>query len=303
MVSIARKNKPGANHTLKSYTGRFAPSPTGDLHFGSLVAAVGSYAQALVHQGRWLLRIEDIDPAREVPGAAQRQIEDLGRFGLISPAAVEFQSRRRARHEQVIDDWLKRGLAFECGCSRSDLPDSGIYPGTCRNGLPTGRSARSVRFRVPDREIEFHDAIHGRQRENLSQSTGDFVIRRADGLIAYQLAVVVDDVDDGITEVVRGADLLSSTARQIVLWQALQATPPMWVHLPLIVDATGHKLSKSTDADPVRSQPALQALKRALGVLGHKVPDSVDTVSGVWDWVRGHWCIDNVGEGPVRLDG
>ena len=302
MVSIARKNKPGADDTPKPYAGRFAPSPTGDLHFGSLVAAVGSYAQALVHQGRWLLRIEDIDPAREVPGAAQQQIEDLNRFGLISPAPVEFQSRRRARHEQVIDDWLKRGMAFECGCSRSDLPDSGIYPGTCRDGLPPGRSARSIRFRVPDRVIEFQDAIHGHQRENLSQTTGDFVIRRADDLIAYQLAVVVDDVDDGITEIVRGADLLGSTARQIVLWQALQATPPEWVHLPLIVDATGHKLSKSTDADPVRSQPTLQSLKLALKVLGHEVPDPVDTISGVWDWVRAHWCIENVSGGSIRVD-
>ncbi|MEM7053169.1 MAG: tRNA glutamyl-Q(34) synthetase GluQRS, partial [Pseudomonadota bacterium] len=234
-----------------NYCGRFAPSPTGDLHFGSLVAAVGSYAQALVNQGQWLLRIEDIDPARERKGAAKRQIEDLNRFGLTGTNTVDYQSRHRQRHEQVIEDWLGRGLAFECGCSRSELPASGIYPGTCRNGLPPGKHARSIRFRVPDREIEFYDAIHGRQHENLVETSGDFVIRRADGLIAYQLAVVVDDADDGITEVVRGADLLNSTARQILLWRTLGIQPPKWVHVPLIVDASGQKLSKSSRADPV----------------------------------------------------
>ncbi len=286
-----------------TYVGRFAPSPTGDLHLGSLLAAVGSYAQALLHDGRWLIRIEDIDPARQVPGAVDRQINDLKRFGMVSAEPVILQSQSRARHDAVIDDLMVRGLAFNCGCSRADLPASGIYPGTCRNGVPAGKDARSIRFRVPDDPIQFNDAVFGQRIEQLSDTVGDFVIRRADGLVAYQLAVVVDDIDQGVTEVVRGADLLGSTARQIALWQALGAEPPSWLHLPLVVDQDQQKLGKSTDADPVHAQPPLQTLKTVLHMLGQQPPEALHSIDAVWQWVRGHWQTRRIPSQPIPSPG
>jgi glutamyl-Q tRNA(Asp) synthetase len=188
--------------------GRFAPSPTGDLHFGSLVAAVGSYLEARSVGGKWLLRIEDLDPPREVPGSASRIIADLEKLGLIPDGPILYQSSRLAAYREVVEQLLDKGLAYPCGCSRKDLSGS-VYPGTCRNGLAPGRKPRATRFRVEAGECAFYDRLQGWVSEKLASSVGDFVIRRADGLFAYQLAVVVDDHYQGVTQVVRGADLLA----------------------------------------------------------------------------------------------
>jgi glutamyl-Q tRNA(Asp) synthetase len=283
------------------YCGRFAPSPTGDLHFGSLVAAVGSYARARSLGGRWLLRIEDLDPPREVTGAAQRQLDAMRRFGLLADGPVRYQSRSDAAHRRILAGLLESGAAFPCACTRRDLRPDGRYPGTCRKGIPEGRRARSVRLRVTDEDIGFVDGVQGYCRQNPARQTGDFVIRRADGLIAYQLAVVVDDLADGITEVVRGADLFESTARQIHLHRCLGQPPPAYAHLPVIVDANGRKLSKSEGDDPVARLAPGEALRLALRALGHEPPAGCRSLDAQWQWAISHWRMKRVPRGPVAM--
>jgi len=242
-------------------TGRFAPSPTGPLHLGSLVAAVGSYLFARRAGGRWLVRIEDIDTPRVVPGSAEEILAALRRYGLQWEGDVVWQSRRTALYERALATLRERGLVYDCACSRAELQRAAsaplgrepVYPGTCRNGLPPGRVARAIRFRAPDEVIAFDDLLRGRVEENVVRETGDFVVRRADGLFAYQLAVVVDDEEQGVTQVVRGADLLSSTARQIALQRALGYRTPEYAHLPLVVNADGAKLGKRDAALPLPS--------------------------------------------------
>ena len=286
----------------KPYIGRFAPSPTGPLHFGSLVAAVGSWLQARAHDGQWLIRIEDIDPPRVVPGAAEEQVETLASFGLHSDGPVQFQSEFDTRHQAALETLLESGQAYHCGCSRRDLPSDGIYPGTCRDGLPEGREPRSVRLRTDGADsVVFHDLVQGKVCEHPGAHTGDFIIRRADGLIAYQLAVVVDDHAAGITEVVRGADLIESTARQIHVYHCLGWTPPRWMHLPLVVDEHGRKLSKSEQDDPVDQRPAPEALRLALRALGHEPPAVTDSVASMLEWALANWSIDNIPRGPVGV--
>lgn len=275
--------------TASGYRGRFAPSPTGPLHFGSLVAAVGSYLQARHQGGTWQVRIEDIDPPRAIAGAAEDQLATLAAFGMQSDGPVVRQIDSTPRHRAAVESLLEGGQAFPCGCSRADLPPSGVYPGTCRNGLPPGREARSVRFRVPDAPVRIRDAVHGEWSEDLEEVCGDFIIHRADGLYAYQLAVVVDDRDAGITEVVRGADLIESTGRQQALFEAFGVTAPRWMHLPLVVDSAGNKLSKSTGADPVTLRPPAEAFALALRVLGQNPPTGRRTLESLWDWALTHW--------------
>jgi glutamyl-Q tRNA(Asp) synthetase len=282
-------------------TGRFAPSPTGELHFGSLVAAVGSYLDARASKGRWLVRIEDLDPPREVAGAAERQIETLARFGLVPDESPSFQSRSRPNHELAIEQLLDLGFAFPCACSRKQLPDSGIYPGTCRNGIAAKKQARSVRFRTNDDVVEFEDRLLGSQRQTPRTQTGDFIIRRGDGLIAYQLAVVVDDADCGVTDVVRGADLLDSTGRQILLQRALGLPTPRYLHLPVVVDANGRKLSKSDSDDPVASMDPVNALRLALTVLGHRPPAELNTIDALHPWALQSWDIARIPKEPVTV--
>jgi glutamyl-Q tRNA(Asp) synthetase len=286
----------------ESYIGRFAPSPTGPLHFGSLVAALGSWLQARAQGGKWLIRIEDIDPPRVVPGAAEQQLETLRRFGLEPDGTVQHQSQFDARHQAALHALLRSGQAYHCGCSRRDLPPDGIYPGTCRNGISEGRSPRSVRLRT-DRSLPviFHDLIQGEVCEHAGARTGDFVIRRADGLIAYQLAVVVDDHAAGITEVVRGADLLESTARQIHVYNCLGWQPPRWMHLPLIVDEHGRKLSKSDKDDPVDRRPAPEALRLALRALGHEPPATIHCVIDMLKHALAEWSPNRIPHGPVAM--
>ena len=246
------------------YRGRFAPSPTGPLHFGSLVAAFGSFLRARSQRGQWLLRIEDIDTPRVVAGAAIRQMEALQRFGLHWDGEVVWQSRRQEAYQAALEKLAAAGLLFPCRCSRGEL--SGALHRGCIGARLDGPAA--LRLRVPDRDIGFIDLIRGAQRQNLAREVGDVVLRRVDGLIAYQLAVVVDDGEAGITEIVRGADLLDSTARQLFLQHALGLPSPTYAHLPLALDAQGQKLGKSQQSlalDPFHPLPSLRAAWQFLG--------------------------------------
>ena len=277
--------------------GRFAPSPTGDLHFGSLLAAVASFLQAKARGGEWLLRVDDIDPPREVPGSADRIIRDLQRFGMHPDGPVLYQSRRTPAYEAARDRLLESGLAFWCGCSRAELPRSGVYPGTCRAGLPPGKAPRAVRLRVGPEPVFFEDKIQGPIREDLQETIGDFVIWRADGLPAYQLAVAVDDAFQNVSEVVRGGDLLDSTSRQVYLQSRLALPTPTYAHHPVAVDEDGRKLSKRFGADPVAALPPEQALRAALNFLGQHCPNEL-SLEATWDWALANWKLSRI---PRRL--
>jgi glutamyl-Q tRNA(Asp) synthetase len=255
--------------------GRFAPSPTGPLHFGSLVAAVGSYLSARSQGGEWLVRVEDLDPPRELKGAADDILRTLEAYGFEWDGEVMYQSRRRDAYETAIEILKDQGALYACGCTRKEIADSSVhgieglvYPGTCRAGLAAGRGARALRVRTDQAEIEFEDRVQGWQHSSLERDVGDFVVRRADGLFAYQLAVVVDDAEQGITEVVRGADLLPSTARQIHLQHLLGVPTPGYLHLPAALNARGEKLSKQTLATPLPLSDPVSVLWRALEFLG-----------------------------------
>lgn len=274
-------------------TGRFAPSPTGDLHFGSLVAAVASYLEAKSRGGRWLVRVDDIDPPREVPGSADRILTALQSFGMRSDRPVVFQSQRTEAYRIALQNLLDKGLAFPCGCTRSELPPSGIYPGTCRNGLPPGKSRRAVRLAVSDKPVRFVDGIQGEISEILSETCGDFVIWRADGLPAYQLAVVVDDAWQGVTEIIRGCDLLGSTARQVHVANSLGLEIPRYAHHPLAAIAGQHKLSKRLGSDPIEKSPRTKTLELALRFLGQEPPGGLP-LGKLWNWAIDHWEIERV---------
>lgn len=249
------------------YRGRFAPSPTGPLHAGSLLAAFGSWLLARHAGGTWLVRVEDLDPPREVPGSAEGQLAALAAFGLHSDEPVLWQSRRGAHYQAALDRLLADGRAFVCHCSRSDLAASGGIHRHCIAQAP--RPDPAIRLRVPDGSVvAFDDGLAGRIEQDVAAEVGDFVLKRADGFWAYQLAVVVDDAEQGITDVVRGADLLDSTPRQILLQQALGLPTPRYLHLPLVLDEHGDKLSKSSAALPVDAADPLPALRRAWQALG-----------------------------------
>jgi glutamyl-Q tRNA(Asp) synthetase len=262
-----------------TYRGRFAPSPTGPLHFGSLVAAVASWLDARAAGGEWLLRMEDLDAPRCVPGAADQILQTLEVCGLEWDGAVDYQSHRLDHYRAALERLLHDGQAYPCGCTRREIADSAPvrasgerpYPGTCRTGLPGGRQARAWRLRVPPGEFAYVDRVQGPQAEVVERETGDFVLLRADGIFAYQLAVVVDDAAQGITDVVRGADLLASTPRQIVLQQALGMATPRYLHVPVAANANGEKLSKQTLAPP--AGPAdMAAVLRFLGFVPPDLP-------------------------------
>lgn len=256
------------------YTGRFAPSPTGPLHFGSLVAALASFLDARHAGGRWLLRIEDLDPPRESPTAPAAIIRQLKACGLDHDGEVVYQSQRLDAYEAAMARLTQAGLTFPCYCSRTSV--GAVYNGKCRHRrFDTAPGDYSVRIRVDDRTISFEDRICGHQESQLSKDTGDFIIRRRDGLFAYQLAVVVDDAWQGITHVVRGNDLLDSTPRQIYLCQCLGLAIMAYAHVPVIVDAGGNKLSKQTHAAPVDTRSPVQLVRRALQSLGQPTQDGI----------------------------
>lgn len=279
--------RPESASLSNGYTGRFAPSPTGELHFGSLLAALASYLEARRLHGRWLVRMEDLDKPREVAGSAESILQELSVWGMQSAESVLYQSHRLAAYQAACDQLVERDLAYWCGCSRSDLSDSGVYPGTCSRGLPAGKQPRALRLRTPDQQIGFTDAIQGPLFQNLRQECGDFVIRRADGIFAYQLAVVVDDAFQQVSHVVRGADLLDSTPRQIWLQRCLGLPEPGYAHIPLVVHSDGRKLSKRIQSDPLRNSDRLQTFRQALGFLGQQVPRL--NWQETWDWIEQHW--------------
>ncbi len=253
-----------------SYRGRFAPSPTGSLHFGSLVAAVGSWLRARAQNGTWLVRMEDLDPPREVPGASADILTTLAAFGMQSDEAVIYQSQRESAYLAAFEQLQKAGEVFPCWCSRSDLDArNGIHRLPCVAPADDSRPP-AWRLCVPDTTIDFSDLVLGRQTQNLRDHAGDFVIRRVEGWYAYQLAVVVDDAFQGITEIVRGADLLDSTPRQIHLQRLLGYPTPAYLHLPLVLDDDGRKLSKQDRSRPVDRHDPVAALRAALAFLGFR---------------------------------
>ena len=291
--------------TVTRYRGRFAPSPTGPLHFGSLIAAVGSYLDARTHGGEWLVRIEDIDAPRTVPGAADHILRTLEGFGFEWDGDVVYQSRRIDIYHAALVHLQLAGLAYPCSCSRSEIAASAsrpsvdgglLYPGTCRGGLRDGAAARAWRLRVPDREFVFHDRIQGKVRQNLERDVGDFVLLRADGQFAYQLAVVVDDADQSVNAVVRGADLLDSTLRQVWLQQCLGMATPSYAHVPVAVNAAGEKLSKQTKATAVEPTEGLAVLCRVMRFLGQAAyPDGTGgSLRDFWRWAVASWDMARV---------
>jgi glutamyl-Q tRNA(Asp) synthetase len=282
------------------YIGRFAPSPTGPLHFGSLVAALASWLDARAAGGRWLLRMEDLDAPRTQAGAADAILRQLDALGLAWDGAVMRQSTRQARYREALDQLAGGGLLYPCGCTRREIADSSlgidgahIYPGTCREGLPPGKVARATRVRTTAEPIGFADRVQGACLQSVAGEVGDFVVLRADGLFAYQLAVVVDDADQGITDVVRGADLIDSTARQILLQRHLGFATPRYAHLPVAVNAAGEKLSKQTGAAPIDAAHRAAELARALRFLGHPPPADLPAAD-LLSWAVGHWDIGRV---------
>ena len=288
------------------YRGRFAPSPTGPLHAGSLVAAVASFLDARAHGGAWLLRIEDIDEARALPDAVQSIMQTLQAHGMQWDEKPVWQSRRKSLYQAAFEHL--GDAVYACGCSRREIADSrigvasdgaAVYPGTCRGGLAPGRSARAWRLQVPDQVITFNDRWAGPVRQRLATEVGDFVLRRADGYWAYQLAVVVDDGDCGITDVVRGADLLDSTARQIYLQGLLGLPTPRYMHVPVLVNARGEKLSKQTGAAALDISRPLDGLLAAARFLELGLESSPPpTVAAFWEAAVAAWAARHRLAGP-----
>jgi glutamyl-Q tRNA(Asp) synthetase len=281
-----------------TYRGRFAPSPTGPLHFGSLVAAVGSYLDARHHGGEWLVRMEDLDPPREVPGAADGILRTLEHYGLNWDGEVVYQSRRSSNYQVALDQLAVNGWLYGCACTRREIADSSlpggdaaVYPGTCRNGLPEGRRVRALRVRVDSAEVRIEDSLQGSTRQHLGREVGDFVVRRADNLVAYQLAVVVDDAAQQITHIVRGADLLDSTPRQVYLQRLLGLPTPAYLHLPVAINTAGEKLSKQTGAPSIDNTDPAGVLLDVLHFLRQDVPEAAGdmTLEDLLEWASEHW--------------
>ena len=282
--------------TNNSYRGRFAPSPTGDPHLGTLIAAVASYLQARSNRGEWLLRIEDVDTLRRVPGADDTLLKTLDKFGFEWDNEVIWQSRRTGLYQRALEHLIEEERVFPCTCSRKLLAQttaelSGLYPGTCRSRRFPIQHEHAIRIRAADITISFDDAVAGEYRQSLSRECGDFVVRRRDGLFAYQLAVVVDDALQGITEVVRGADLLDSTPRQIYLQQCLKYQKPDYLHVPLMLDQQGRKLSKSEGAARLNPDRPAKSLYTALEHLGQQPPAELEhaTATDIWQWAVENW--------------
>jgi glutamyl-Q tRNA(Asp) synthetase len=288
---------------MPRYRGRFAPSPTGPLHFGSLIAAAGSFLEARTRCGDWLVRMEDLDPPRVAPGAANEILHTLRAFGMEWDGAVVYQSARNDAYHAALHRLRRKGPVYPCACSRREIADSAIagaegpvYPGNCRSGLPAGRTARSLRINTRGAAIAFDDAVQGRIHYDLESEFGDFVLYRADDVYAYQLAVTADDAEQGITDIVRGADLLASTPRQIYLQKLLGLPQPRYAHLPVAVNAAGEKLSKQTFAAPLDARNPVPAVLAALTFLGQQPPRELArvTVKELWNWALQSWRLERV---------
>lgn len=283
------------------YRGRFAPSPTGALHFGSLIAAVASFADARSRGGDWLVRIEDLDRPREVTGAADEILRSLHAFGLDWDGEPFRQHQHTAAYDAALARLAEQGLTYPCGCSRAEIerlgrrgPAGVVYPGTCRHGLTPDRLPRALRLRVPPGVVRFTDRVQGPQCQDVAEVAGDPILRRADGIHAYQLAVVVDDARSGVTHVVRGADLLVSTPVQCLLTRMLGLPTPDYAHVPLALDAQGRKLSKSLTATPVDPGDPLPALRRAWVWLGQEPLPNDDSPAAFWAAALKDWRIERV---------
>ncbi|KJY83640.1 glutamyl-tRNA synthetase [Vibrio galatheae] len=280
-----------------SYIGRFAPSPSGPLHFGSLVAALGSYFQAKAHQGQWLVRIEDLDPPREMPGAADLILKTLDAYHLHWDGEVVYQSERHELYQNQIDRWLASGQAYYCQCTRKQIKAlGGFYRGTCRNLHLTNESQCAIRLRMTHPIYQFEDQRHGTLTIPTSLADEDFIIKRRDGLFAYNLAVVLDDIDQGVTEVVRGADLIEPTGRQISLYHMLAKTEVKYLHLPLALDKTGHKLSKQNHAKAIDNDNPKPALLDAMQFLGFDITEEIHqaSVSEIIAWGVENWHVEQL---------
>lgn len=284
-----------------AYRGRFAPSPTGPLHFGSLIAALASYCDARSADGEWLVRIEDVDSPRARPGVERAILATLERYGFAWDGPVIRQSERAAVYAAALDQLLAREDVYACACARRELETAPVgaggervYPGTCRDGIPADRqqrAARAWRMRVGSAHIDWRDRLQGLQTQDLAHDVGDFVVRRADGLFAYQLAVVTDDAAQGITDVVRGADLIASTARQMLLQRRLGLATPSYLHVPIAIGGTGEKLSKQTHAAPLPATP-LPVLIEAWRFLEQPLPagsGAPATLAEFWQWALSAW--------------
>ena len=284
-----------------SYVGRFAPTPSGDLHLGSLYTAVASFLDARAHGGRWLLRLEDLDRPREVAGSAARILETLQAFGFEWDGEVVRQHDRAEHYAGALQALRSRGLTFECSCSRIQLEDESRYPGTCRVcpsafGVPT-----ATRLRVEPGLIQFSDRIQGTYRQDIGAAVGDFILKRRDRIVAYQLAVVVDDAEQGVTHIVRGADLLDNTPRQIYLQQRLHLPTPIYAHVPVLTEADDSKLAKSRRSLRLDPGEALPQLMAVFNLLGLAPPASLlgAGLAQAWSWAIGQWDAQRV---PKRLN-
>ena len=287
-----------------SYTGRFAPPPTGPLHFGSLVAAVASYCEAKANQGKWLVRMEDLDKPREVKGAAETILRSLDAFGFEWDGEIVYQSKRAELYAEALTTLKNQDLIYPCTCTRKEIADSStklgidgvIYPKTCLHRPVKPNLPYSQRIQTNASKITFNDAIQGEISQNLSKQVGDFVLIRADGLFAYQLAVVVDDAAQGVTHIVRGADLLDSTPRQIYLQQRLNLPTPHYAHVPVACNLADEKLSKQTLAEPIDMRLSGQLICSALSFLGQLPPVEIKNadLNDIWHWAIANWALTKV---------
>lgn len=285
---------------MTNYCGRFAPTPSGPLHFGSMVAAVGSYLDAKSRGGLWALRIDDLDAPRIAAGATAAILRCLEQFQMHWDGAPVLQSARIAAYRDALEVLRTKERVYPCGCSRKEIGEGSagalVYPGTCRNGMGPGRELRAWRVRTDGVVIAFQDHLQGRVEQNIDAETGDFVLYRADGVFAYHLACVIDDCAQGVTHVVRGADLLPSTPRQIFLQQLLGLPTPEYLHLPVALSAAGEKLSKQTLAQPVQAERAETILIDVLRFLNHAPPEDLQrsNLSELWSWAVAHWRRDRL---------
>lgn len=290
----------------QQYIGRFAPSPTGPLHFGSLIAALGSYLDARANNGKWLLRIDDIDPPREQPGAVDDILRSLEQFGFEWDGEVLFQNSRAIAYQAALQKLRNDNLVFFCACSRKQIAAEGdtVYPGTCRHRAhaPAGQEY-SIRLRVETDKTGFDDLIQGACAQHLRDDVGDFVLLRRDGFYSYHLACIVDDAFQAVTHVVRGADLLDSTPRQIHLQRLLNLPTPRYAHLPVAVNEGGQKLSKQNLARAIDPERREQLLCHALHFLGQQPPQELRSadLESIWDWAFKHWSLDNVPKTQTQL--
>ena len=299
---LATPNDPNSNNHRLPYRGRFAPSPTGPLHFGSLACAVASFLQARANGGTWLVRVEDLDPPREMPGATDEILRTLEKHQLFWDETVVYQSQRHNRYQHWLEQLSQRELIYRCRCSRKQIQERqnalgiAVYPGTCKDEALDASQDYAVRVKSLPQTITFEDRIQGRYGHNVATEVGDFVVRRTDGWFAYQLAVVADDAEQHITEVVRGSDLLNNTPRQIYLQQQLDLQTPHYAHIPVATNQSGEKLSKQTSAASVNCANPMANILKTLEFLGQNPPPrhQFDTLEAVWQWAIEHWTISHV---------